>query len=144
MANKSFLKGINAKFTMIVGGNLQSSLPVKNFSLRPDVTEVKDDLCGEQRTRLDVIVNFFGGSFDMTMETLTLFDAMLTYHDLKNRNVDLAPEFGFRIETLDGSAPGLYQAGGQIVFGAWDLGIQGRADRNSFKLPFAAQEFFKL
>ena len=134
------IKGINCKFSLLVGGNIVTDFRVKNASIQPNVTEITDDLCGEDRSRLDVIVNYYDVSFETHQGNVALLNQALEYHGLKNSGIDLGLNGGFRIQTYDGSAPGLYQLGGLITLGAWNLAIAERATRNTLKLPFRAQK----
>lgn len=134
------IKGINCKASLLIAGDIMTEFRAKNFTTRPNVTEITDDLCGESRSRLDVVVNFYEVSFDCFMGNVATLNKVLEYHDLKNAGVDLGFQTGFRIQTFDGTAPGIYQFGGIITLGAWDLTVAERSPRNMIKLPFRAQE----
>ena len=137
MANN--IKGIDCKFSLLMEGNIMTEFRAKNVTVRPNVTEIVDDLCGEDRSRLDVIVNFYEGSFDTYMGNVAILNKAISYLDLKNASVDLGLAVGFRIQVYDATAPGLYQLGGITTLGAWDLTMAERATRNMLKLPFRAQ-----
>lgn len=115
-------------------------LNTKSWSCKPNVTEVTDDVCGEDRSRLDSTVNFFELQVEGFLSDLKPVIAML--RDIANRDANVLPlrkQAALSIKPNDGSKVAF--AASEVTLGAWELSVAGRNDRAMIKIPLRARYF---
>jgi len=138
-----FWKGKNAKVLFFQDGK-QITLDVDSWTVKPNVTESNDGVCGEDRDRLQTDVNFFEINLETKQQKLDALDGLLDNIDNNDANVlPLDKSVAFSIKPNDGTSAA-YAAGGEVTIGAWDFGTSGRTERNKLTIPLRAQYFKKI
>ena len=131
--------GKNASFKFYLNGN-PVVLNVKSWSCKPNVTEIADGVCGEDRDRLDTITNYYEFQVEAFLSDLRPVAALLS--DTANRDQNVLPyrkEVSLTIKPNDGSKSAFVAS--EMSIGAWDLGVGGRTDRAMLKVPFRSRYF---
>ena len=59
-----FMEGRNGRL-IITQDRVPKSYPMKSYTFKPNVTKHADGVCGEQRDRLSITLNYYEGSFQM-------------------------------------------------------------------------------
>lgn len=108
MAYIPFLVGANATFRIYISnaaGNLEEKLAnAKTWRIRKNVTKIQDPVGGEDRDRLNVVVNFYELSSELFMQNGSFWDAVTNY--VLNNDQGLAPfqvAGGLKLFVRDGS-----------------------------------------
>lgn len=138
MAGPHF-SGRNSTFNFYLD-NDKVVLNTKSWSVKPNVTEVTDDVCGEDRSRLDSTVNFFEMQVEAYLADLKPVIAMLK--DISNRDTNVLPlnkQASLSIKPNDGSKVAF--VGSEATLGAWELAVAGRNDRAMIKIPLRVRYF---
>lgn len=131
--------GRNSTFSFYLN-NDKIVLNVKSWSCKPNVTEVADDVCGEDRARLDSQTNYYEVQVEAFLADLKPVIAMLS--DTANRDQNVLPfrkQVALSIKPNDGSKVAF--AASEMVLGAWELSVAGRTDRAMIKIPLRARYF---
>lgn len=76
MAISPFIRGRNGKLLLNIDGS-NVTVRVKRFAVEENVTEVVDDVCGEDRSRPDIVTNFFELGFEAFQDDMTLANKWL-------------------------------------------------------------------
>lgn len=131
--------GRNAVFSFYQD-NAKVVLNTKSWSCKPNVTEVADGVCGEDRDRLDSQVNYYELQVEAFLSDLKPVIAMLA--DTANRDQNVLPlrkQATLSIKPNDGSKVAF--AASEVTIGAWELSVAGRTDRAMIKIPLRARYF---
>ena len=131
--------GRNSQFSFY-HNNDKVVLNVKSWSCKPNVTEVADDVCAEDRSRLDSFVNYYELQVEAFLADLKPVIAMLA--DTANRDQNVLPlrkQVALAIKPNDGSKVAF--AASEMSIGAWELSVAGRTDRAMIKIPLRARYF---
>lgn len=131
--------GRNATFSFYLN-NDKIVLNTKSWSCKPNLTEVVDDLCGEDRSRLDSFVNYYELQVEAYMADLKPVIALL--NDTNNRDQNVLPlrkQVALTIKPNDGSKVAFVAS--EVSIGAWELSVSGQKERAMIKIPFKARYF---
>lgn len=131
------MKGKSAFLKLFVD-NSKKDVAIKSWEFGPDVTKINDGVCGEDRDRLDVEVNFF-----TIMLTLYVIDAKIIatfISDQAAMDTGLQPTekaVGGVLKPQDGSKFGFAMK--ECTIDDWKLACAGRTDRSLITLPMRAR-----
>lgn len=139
MANKPAIRGKDSTLKLFIGDKT-IPIDVRRWRAAENATEIEDNVCGEDRARLDKVVNFY----TVTLELLTS-DATLIRELLKDQQNDDAGA----IPQEKAVAGLLREKGGKkfawrmsgVVLGAWDIGADDRASAVNQNVPLRCQYF---
>ena len=115
-------------------------LNTKSWSCKPNVTEIADGVCGEERDRLDTVTNYYELQVEAFLADLKPVIAMLK--DTANRDQNVLPlkkQATLTIKPNDGSKFAFVAS--EMTLGAWELAVAGRNDRAMIKIPLRARYF---
>lgn len=135
-----FWSGKNSKFLFFYDGQ-QVTLHVQNWSVKPNVTEAADGVCGEDRDRLQTMVNFYEISVTAWNTDLAPVEKLLANIDNNDANVQPKDKTAvLSIKPNDGTSAAFVAS--EISIGAWELSVGGRTERATLTVPMRAR-FFK-
>lgn len=118
-------------------------LDVMSWSIKPNVVEAADGICGEDRDRLQTIINFYEVSVEGKQEKLaTLKEFLKDQQRLDDRVLAAEKAVGVLIFPLDGTQAA-YQCR-EYTLGAWELSAKSRTDRNALVVPGRCRYFDEL
>lgn len=135
--NKPFVRGKDATLRLFFDGK-PYLFDVQNWRLGRNATVINDDVCGEDRSRLDSVTNFYSLTVRVLYSTAEQLKMLLK--DQENDDAGAVP--------LDKQVAGvLREKGGgraafrltNVVLDDWDIGAEGRADAVSINLPLRCQ-----
>jgi hypothetical protein len=132
------IKGKNAKLTFQLsqdnGKSKNLVIRCTSWELKPNVTEIADGICGEDRDDIDVEINFYEVQFECLVRNTELLSAFLNHQRGRDLKVAMAESaVGILIQPNDGT-----QAAFQVrkyVLGAWSFGAGGRVERIKVPVP---------
>lgn len=125
--------GKNSTVQLFVAGNPVGTLVVQSWECGPDVTEITDDVCGEDRSQLDTETNFFLLTLKCFTKDLTILDKLLDNQAKLDAGTTQDIQFGLVLKPKDGSKGGY--VGKEACFGAWKIGAGGRTERIMQDVP---------
>jgi len=138
-----FWKGKDAKVIFFQDGK-QIPVDVDSWSVKPNVTDIADGVCGEERDRLDYEINYYDINLECKQQTTDALEAVLDDGDNQDAHVlPLDKSVAFSLKCNDGTNRA-FAAGGDVTIGAWDFSAGGRTERNKFTLPLRSQYFKKI
>lgn len=138
-----FWKGKNAKVLFFQDG-AQVTLDVLSWSVKPNVTESADGVCGEDRDRLQTDVNFFDINLECMQQDTVGLRTLLKNVDNDDSNVlPLDKSVAFSIKPNDGTSHA-FAVGGEVTVGGWEWASPGRVERAKLTIPLRAQYFKPL
>jgi hypothetical protein len=122
-----------------------SEVPVlaKTWEIGPNVTDVADGVNGEQRDRLQTIVNYFEGTMTVYQNDVSALLQLLS--NINNDDLEVLPldkTFGFNFKILDGTRQNF--VGKEGVIGAFRVNQGGRTERVMLSIPFRCRYFSQV
>jgi hypothetical protein len=121
----------------------QVVLDVLNWSCKPNGVKAADGVCGEDRDRLQFIVNFYELTLSCKQTKTQAIAAFLDAQaNLDTGVADLQRGVYMLINPLDGTQ-GAFQAT-QVTLDDWDFRAGGRSERNDLNTPLRARYFTPL
>lgn len=144
MSPNPFLKGKNVTLTYLLGNSLGKTenlvIQAKNFTVKPNVTDIADGLLGEDRDDLDSETNFYEINFTALIRKATLIAKFLDHQKGKDLKVAMSESaVGIIVKPHDGSTQAFQLRG--YVLGAWEWNIGGRVERVEVPVPGRARYF---
>lgn len=139
MAEIPFLKGQQSVFKFFVDGT-EILLNAKSWNVKVNVTKIADGVNGEDRDRLDRVVNYFEISADCFQRDTKLLEAALK--DIQNDDTSVTPLLkagGVRLKILDGSRKAFLCK--EMLLDDFDFVASGRADRSMAKVTMRCRYF---
>src|ERR1700690_3693041 len=119
MSDVSFFKGQQAVFRVFLDSQ-ELILNTKSWNVKVNVTKIADGVNGEDRDRLDRVVNYFEISADAFQRDVLVLQGFLK--DIKNDDASvfgLAKGGGMRLKILDGSRKSFQCK--EMTFDDWDF-----------------------
>jgi hypothetical protein len=117
---------------------------VQGWNVKPNLVKAADGICGEDRDRLQSIINFYDLNIQGKQETLLAMTAFLDAQENLDAGVaDLERGLFLRIQPLDGTSAA-FGTRGQCTLDDWDFRADGRTERNQLNIPLRAQYFGPL
>ncbi len=135
----TFFKGQQSVFKVFLDGD-ELVLNSKSWNVKVNVTKIADGVNGEDRDRLDRVVNYFEISADLFQRDVKVLQGFLK--DIKNDDASvfgLAKGGGMRIKILDGSRKAFVCK--EMTFDDWDFTASARSDRAMLKVSFRCRYF---
>jgi hypothetical protein len=121
----------------------QVVLDVMNWNCKPNGVKAADGVCGEDRDRLQFIVNFFELTLSCKQsKTEAIAKFIDSQANLDTGASDLQRGVYMLINPLDGTQAA-FQAT-QVTLDDWDLRADGRTERNQLNTPLRARYFSAL
>lgn len=139
MSDIPFIKGQQSIFKFFLDGN-EVILNSKSWSCKINVTKITDDVNGEDRSRLDRVVNYFEFSVDCYNRDMKILAAAL--QDINNDDQSVTPlskAGGVRIKVLDGSRRAYVCK--EMIWDDFDISASERAPRTMSKISFRSRYF---
>jgi len=133
-----FLSGKNVK-NVFIRDNEKVVLNDSSFEVKPNGVEIADGVNGENRDRLDYIINFYDINVTSFTAKLELVEAFIA--EQKDRDTNTIPKdkaVGMVVQCNDGTTKSLVMWG-DVTIGNWGLGIRGRTDRVQVTMPIRCQ-----
>lgn len=130
--NFPFTRGLNVTMKLYSDGN-PLFINAKNWSVEQNATEVADDVNGEDRSRLDLITNYYSASVDVYQSDESTMQALI---DQQTNDDAAATPFkqgaSIRIRHRDGTKAAYRLEG--VKLGPWSNDVGGRTEPNMLKL----------
>lgn len=118
-------------------------IDVMSWSVKPNVVEAADGVCGELRDRLQTIINFYEVQIEGKQEKMAAIGEFLKEQQrLDDRVIAAEKAVGILIFPLDGTQAA-YQCR-EYTLGAWELSAKARTDRNMLNVPGRCRWFDEL
>lgn len=139
MAATPFASGKNNKIVLVLNEK-RVEIEAKNWTVEENATEDEDDVCGEDRSRPQKVVNFYTMSIECFVKNAKLLKALIDY----SKHLDLltGPQesaIGMMIYPNDGSAA-LFE-GREVLIGAWRYASGDRRSRSMTTIPIKVRYF---
>ena len=139
MASTPFFSGKDAVLRLFINGK-ETILNAKSWDASPNITKVNDGVNGEDRDRLQSIVNYFEFSASCYMDSGAQIPDVLAYYANNDAQVlpfDAAAAIQFKI--LDGSKKAFVAK--EVTVDDVKISNSGRTDRVMLSLNFRARYF---
>jgi len=141
MADAPFLIGQNVK-ALLTLNKKKLTVFLQNGSVKPNKTEWADDVCGETRSRLGHVNNFYDCTFSVWVTDTGPINAFLDYEDIIDSGVTPQDmQFGILISPPSGSKQSYVAR--DLDLGVWELPFSNRANRVIVPIPVRAKYFGK-
>lgn len=115
----------------------------KSWTVEQNATEIADDVNGENRSRLDILTNYFSGSVDIFQSDVGIMDEIMKQQTNDDAGaVPLTQSASVRKRFRDGSKAA-YRCKG-MVFGPWTDAAPGRTERAMITLKFRFTDWDKV
>lgn len=122
-----FQEGRNGRL-VITQDSVPKSYPMKSYSFKPNVTKHADGVCGEQRDRLSVTLNYYEGSFQMyEKDAEWLRDWLAAQKARDAMTVPLDQQGAVRFQPNDGTRKSFLLE--DLILDDWELSRSGRAEK---------------
>ncbi len=116
---------------------------VKSWSVEQNATEVQDDVNGEDRSRLDLITNFFSASMEIYQSDETIMQAMIDQQTNDDAaSTPLAQSASIRVRHRDGTKAAYRLENAK--FGPWTTNVGGRTEANMLSLKMRFTQWKKV
>jgi len=134
-----FWSGKNATVILFQNGK-QIIVNVQSWDCKPNVVKAADGINGEDRDRLQTIINYYELNLSCLLSDNSPVQAMIDNQANDDANVlPFDRQIGFKIQINDGSK--VAYAATEVFVDDWQLASSGRTDRNKFTLPLRARYF---
>lgn len=135
----AFISGKNAQFIFFQDSN-RVVLDVRTWDVGPNGEAVADGVNGEDRDRLQFIINFFEINCECFLQGVEPIRAMLANQAENDLNVEpLEKGIGLIIQPNDGTQAA-FEAG-EVTTDAWKWNSPGRVDRGTLNIPLRSRTF---
>ena len=134
--------GKDYKFSFFINGSPVKEFDIRSFSVTRNVTDVTDDVLGEDRSRLDAITNFF--SIDASTFTTTAAQMQALLDEQANDDANGTPtqkSFAIVLTPRGGSGPKTGFIAKEVSLGGWKHDVNGRTERSMTSYPLRARYF---
>lgn len=137
-----FMKGKDSTLVLFVKQIKVAALDVQEYELGPDVEKIADDVDGEDRSRLDKVINFYNLSLKCFNATGDKMIMLLDYDVTVDTNNQPQVDFGLQLKEIGGSKRqfGLEEC----VIDDWKWAGGGRKDRSMLTIPIRGRYYKKL
>ncbi len=138
-----FWSGKNAKVYFFIDGK-KVPLDIRSWSVKANVTKAADGVGGEDRDRLQTIINYY--EFSLTCWQVDVRDLALLLASIDNDDGMVQPldkHVTFLIKPNRGTAAG-FIATGDVTFDDYEWASPGRTERQTLTIPGRAQYFMPI
>jgi len=98
-----FMKGKDGKLA-VIQDRVRLPYDTKTYSIKPNVTKLNDGVNGEDRDRLDIVLNYYEGSFQMYLKDAQVIRDWLAAQAARDaRTAPLEQEGGVRFYPNNGT-----------------------------------------
>lgn len=137
-----FVKGKDSTLVLFVKQVKVAALDVQEYTVKVDIEKIADDVDGEDRSRLDKVINFYDISLKLFNATGDKLITVLDYDITLDTNQQPQVDFGFQLKEIGGSTRQF--AAEECVIDDWEWAGGGRKDRSMLTVPIRARYFKKL
>lgn len=142
MATIPHATGKDFKFSFFINGTPVAEFDIKSFSVTRNVTDVTDDVLGEDRSRLDAITNFFTIDAATFVTTARQIQALLDEQVNDDANgTPTQKSFACVLTPRGGAGPKTGFIAKEVSLGGWKLDASGRTERSMLNYPLRARYF---
>ena len=139
-----FWSGKNATVSFFMDGANKVPVVVESWSCKPNVTAVNDGVNGEDRDRLQTMVNYY--QFTLNCKQEGVKDLLKLLVNIKNDDQNTLPlnkGLAFIIKPNDGTTS-MFQVSGDVTVDDWEWANSGRTDRQKLTIPMRSQYFTEV
>ena len=129
----AFMNGKGAFLTLFLGGVKLEPLEVESWDLGPVVEKIEDNVCGEDRARLDREVSHYTLNLTCFNSTAKKLKELLRYDQLVDNNEQPSVDLGLRL-TDKSNGRSLYSCT-EGVIDDWKWAQGGRTARAKTTIP---------
>ena len=142
MATVPHATGKDCKLAFFINGNPVGEFDARSYSVDRNVTEVTDDVLGEDRSRLDAITNFYSISVSTFVTTAAQMQALIDEQANDDANgATTNKSLAIVLTPRGGSGPKKGFKASEISLGGWKLNAGGRTERMMIDYPLRARYF---
>lgn len=128
-----FMNGKGSFLVLYIGGEKLEPLDVESWDLGPVVEKIEDNVCGEDRARLDKEISHYTLSLSCFNATATKLKGMLRYDERLDVNEQPDVQLGLRlVDKQNGRS--LYACKDAII-DDWKWASPGRTQRSKLTIP---------
>lgn len=139
-----FAIGQNAILQLFYKGNkLGDEMDVVSWDASENVTDVNDGVCGEDRDRLDTILNFIVVSLTMKLATFDKIDAIIQHRADQDAQAPGDIALGMHLSPR-AKGNGVIYSFSECAIGAMKVAAGGRTDRLQLTKTVRARYWNKL
>lgn len=139
-----FAIGQNAKLQLFYKGQkFGDEMDVMSWDASENVTEVSDGVCGEDRDRLDTILNSITINLTMKLVNFDKIDALLSHRADQDAQAPGDIALGMLLSPR-AKTGGVTYSFSECAFGAMKLAAGGRTDRLQHTQPVRARYWNKV
>jgi hypothetical protein len=142
MSEIPFWKGKDAKLVITF---LAEKLIIDHtdWQVTREGDEIEDDICGEDRARLDFVTSHFGVEINAMQQNVDLMKAFIKEQKAKDlRSIPKDSSIGILIFPNNGTQAAFQMR--NYVLGKWKAGYSGRKERNKVAMPGRCRYFDEL
>lgn len=142
MPADNFFRGENVTLKLYLRGKPVLLLS-KNWNVNQNATEISEGVGGENRDRLDIVTNSFGGSVDVYQSDQEVMDALIDDQTVRDASgLPLSWNGAVQIRHRNGTkANYLLQ---EVCVGPWGETMSGRPDAVMLNLKFRFTKWKKV
>lgn len=134
-----YWKGKDAKLVFTFVGS-KITIEHTDLQITREGDEIEDDICGEDRARLDFVTSHYGVEINAMQQQVDLVKAFIAEQKAKDlRSIPKGSALGILIYPNNGTQAAFQCRG--YVLGKWKFGYGGRKERNKVSLPGRCQYF---
>lgn len=113
---------------IIVQDRVPLSYPMKSFNFKPNVTKHADGVCGEERDRLSLTLNFYEGSFQMLVVDAEFLEHWLVAQGVRDAmTIPLEQAGALRFRPNNGTRKSFILD--ELILDEFDYNAPGRAEK---------------
>ncbi len=128
-----FMNGRGSLLTLFIAGDKLEPLDVESWDLGPVVEKIEDNVCGEDRARLDREISHYTLSLSCFNETAKKLQALLNYDASVDANAQPDVALGLRL-TDKRNGKSLYVCKDAVI-DDWKWTQGGRTARSKLTIP---------
>lgn len=128
-----FMNGKGAVLTILIDGDKMEPLDAESWDVGPVVEKYEDNVCGEDRARLDKETSHYAMSLTCFNITADKLKKLLRYDERVDVNEQPSVSFGFRM-TDKQNGRSLFM-GKDAVIDDWKWAVPGRTQRLKLTIP---------
>jgi hypothetical protein len=137
-----FMKGKDSVLVLFVKQVKVAALDVQEYTLKPDIEKIADDVDGEDRSRPDKVINLYDLSLKCFNATADKLVTILDYDVTLDTNEQPQVDFGLQLKEIGGGTRQF--ALEECVIDDWEWAGGGRKDRSMLSIPIRGRYFKKL
>jgi hypothetical protein len=125
--NLPFFRGEHVTLKFYLNG-ASVLLNCTNWTVETNHTEIAEGINGENRDRLDIVLNYYQATFDVNQNDQTVMNALIADQDNEDAGaLPLPKSAAILIRQRDGQKAA-YVMTGDLMLGPWSKNMSGRPD----------------